>query len=66
MRAESIVKVNEDFAKIIQEAGLIDNSMMFKAGESEITVLNVHNSLVEYILKVLPIKDPQCLQLDGN
>lgn len=65
MRAESIVKVTDDFAMLIREASLKEAYKTFSAESDSITILDAHNSVITYMRDVLPQKDPTCLT-DGK
>lgn len=61
LQAESVIRVNADFAMIVREA-MIQNGRYenFKSEKDELTLLDAHNSLVSYLKHVLPQKFPDC------
>ena len=65
MIGSSLVKVSEEMAVIIRAANLDSNYTRFNADFDRITVLDLHDSWVQYIMAVLPTTDPECRKADG-
>ena len=65
MKAETVVKVSEEMAVIIRAAKLGPEYHRFCAYYDSITVLDLHNSWIQYIIAVLPTIIPDCRSADG-
>ena len=65
MRAESLAQVTPLYAMIIRGARLKPEYETFDCIRDRLTILDVHNSLIMYVKEVLPIRDPDCLMVNG-
>lgn len=65
LQAESIIRVNSDFGQIVRESNIQNGAFSnFDPQTTDITLLNAHNALTNYIRDILPKKVPGSLNTE--
>jgi hypothetical protein len=62
IQAESLIRINSDFGQIVRESKIKNGQFTnFDPETTQITLLDAHNALINYLKHVLPKKIPGCL-----
>jgi len=65
IQAESLIKINSDFGQIVRESNIKNGQFVnFDHRTTQITLLDAHNAIINYLRDVLPTKVPGCLNTD--